>query len=84
MLKGEVFKILIKVVTSWQVIVVTVALIIYISLVSYVARLYHKPGFSFAPKKAKKQKPAEAVAAATQAAPAEGSGGDDELGLEQE
>ena len=52
----EMLGMLIQVVTSWQVIAVTVAVLLYMALVRYVARLYHRPrvsrtsGFSAAKK----------------------------------
>ena len=45
-------KLLVEVISSWQVITVTVVLIIYIFIVRSVARLYHRrriPKQSFAP-----------------------------------
>jgi hypothetical protein len=57
MFKPEVLKLFAGVISSWQVIAVTIALVLYFMLVSYVARLYHKPkAFSFTSRK-KKQKP---------------------------
>jgi hypothetical protein len=72
----ELFDLVIQVIKSWQVLAVTGALILYIFLVSYVARLHHRPRQSF--KKAQKTKAASEAAAA----PEETS--DDELGLEEE
>jgi hypothetical protein len=79
MFSKEMVSFLIKVITSWQIIVVTVVLILYFSLVSYVARLYHSSSSDFSfdskPKKAKKEKaPVEAVP----------EGDDDDLGIEEE
>jgi hypothetical protein len=79
MFSKEMLSFLIKVITSWQIIVVTVVLILYFTLVSYVAQLYHvkRSDFSFdsKPKKAKKEKaPVEAVP----------EGDDDDLGIEEE
>ena len=42
MFSDEVRKLLVEVVSSWQVIAVTVALIAYFYLINYVARLYRK------------------------------------------
>ena len=42
MFSDELKKILIEVITSWQVITVTVVLVIYIFIVNNVARLYHR------------------------------------------
>jgi hypothetical protein len=84
MFSKELFRFLIQVITSWQIIVTACVLIIYFSLVSYVARLYHEPrsGFSFdstsqKAKKAKKEKPSPETAETI-----EGSDSDD-LGLEE-
>ncbi|MDR0389093.1 MAG: hypothetical protein LBH73_03415 [Spirochaetaceae bacterium] len=64
MFSSDFFRLIKQVVFSWQVVGVTLVLIIYLSLVFYVARLYHRPkryGFS-APKKNRKN--AETVSAA--------------------
>ncbi|MDR2182322.1 MAG: hypothetical protein LBN92_06570 [Treponema sp.] len=79
MFPKDVFRFLFQVVSSWQVIAVTIVLILYVSLVSYVAKLYHpRPEFSFdSPPKAKKQK--------NEAPPEElEAGGAEDLGLEEE
>jgi heme/copper-type cytochrome/quinol oxidase subunit 2 len=79
MFSREIFDLLIQVVTSWQVIAVTVAVVLYIFLVSYVARLYHRPrSVSIFPSKPKKVKEKKAAAA-------EGPevSTNDELGLEE-
>jgi hypothetical protein len=58
MFKPEMLKLIVKVVSSWQVIAVTIVLVLYFMLVSYVARLHHRSkAFSLVPKKKKKQKP---------------------------
>jgi hypothetical protein len=61
MFSGEVRRMLIQVISSWQVIAVTIVLVIYISVVKYVARIYNSnsrsPRISLTPKKAKKKKP---------------------------
>ena len=73
MFNAEVRKLLIEVISSWQVWVVTVVLVLYVFLVNYVARLYHRPsGFGFPSRS--KSKP-EAAAAGPEV---------DELGLEEE
>ena len=57
---GEFKNLIIQVVSSWQVITVTVVVLLYIFLINYVARLYHRrkasplPGPMRAVKKAKK------------------------------
>ena len=74
MFNAEIRRLLVQVISSWQVIVVTIVLIVYISIVSYVARIYNS-GRSRQPRapKAKKENP---VAPPTPA--------DDDLELEEE
>jgi hypothetical protein len=43
MFSGELASLLKEVVTSWQVIAVSVALVLYMFLVAYVARTYKRP-----------------------------------------
>ena len=43
MFQSEMMALLLQVVKSWQVIAVTVALVLYMFLVNYVARIYHRP-----------------------------------------
>jgi hypothetical protein len=78
MFTAEFFDYLFKVITSWQIIATTVVLIVYFSIVSYVARLYHpRPsGFSLASSSKPKKEKKEAVELPE-------SGGDDDLGLEE-
>ena len=64
-----------QVITSWQVLAVTVVLIIYISLVKYVARIRDRPKRSKPKRKRKIPKPNFSSAP-------EIVSGDDELGLE--
>jgi hypothetical protein len=69
-----------EVITSWQVIAVTVALVMYMFLVFYVARAYHRPRVKGIRIKIRKTKPVE------KAGPEEVEGGgdsNDELGLEE-
>jgi hypothetical protein len=56
MFSKELVQILIKVVTSWQVIFITIALAIFFSIVSHVARLHHRSEFSFYSKQKKEKK----------------------------
>ena len=42
MFSEELRKLLIQVISSWQVLVVTVVLVLYVFLVNYVARIYHR------------------------------------------
>jgi hypothetical protein len=55
MFSGELMGLLKQVVTSWQVIAVTVALVLYIFLVSYVGRTYKRPRSPFFENQAKKR-----------------------------
>jgi predicted cobalt transporter CbtA len=76
---SELFRLIKQVVFSWQVIGVTVVLIVYLTLVFYVARLYHKPkryGFSSPKKSGKKAETAPA-------APVQVTGDEEDLGLEE-
>jgi hypothetical protein len=78
----EVSNLVIQLITSWQVIVVTVVVFLYFFLVSYVARLHYKirsPGMS-RPKKMKKILRKENPAAAE----AELTTDSDDLGIEEE
>ena len=42
MFSAEIRKLLFQVITSWQVLTVTGILIVYIFLVNYIARIYHR------------------------------------------
>jgi len=57
MFSKELMGLLIQVVQSWQVIAVTIALVLFMYLVGYVARSYHRP-HSVSKSKPKKVKPA--------------------------
>jgi heme/copper-type cytochrome/quinol oxidase subunit 2 len=73
----ELSNLIIRVITSWQVIVVTVVLILYFMLVSYVSRLRHhsRPSAPGGPPKKAKNKGESPEAVVTE---------DDGLGLEEE
>jgi hypothetical protein len=45
MFSGNTIELFLQVIKSWQVLVITGALILYIFLVNYVARIYHSPRF---------------------------------------
>jgi hypothetical protein len=76
----ELTELLKQVIMSWEVIAVTVALVIYIYLVTYAARRYHRPRMkSEKPNKRKSKSDAPAGPVATEA----GSDTNDELGLEE-
>ena len=55
MFSEEMVNIFIRVIKSWQVIAVTITILIYISLVKYVTRAHRRPRFvtNFKPRKAK-------------------------------
>jgi hypothetical protein len=77
----EILSLLIQVVTSWQVIAVTIALILFISIVNYVSRMYRMP-------KAPKIKPGKrrSKSSLNSEMPEESSGGatvNEQLGLEE-
>jgi len=57
MFSEELTKVLFQVIKNWQVIAVSVVLILYMSLVSYVARAHHKPAFVSKIKPKKKKNP---------------------------
>jgi len=65
MFSEELKSLLLQVIKSWQVIAVTIVLVLYISLVNYASRAHKKPAFvsKLKPKKkekkekAKKEKP---------------------------
>jgi hypothetical protein len=78
---GEAVRnIIISVISSWQIWVVTVVLVIYISLVRYVTKVSRSRPRPAPAKKAKKEKPS---ADAKGKPPAAGAPKTDELGLEE-
>ena len=79
MFGAEVRKLLVEVVTSWQVLVVTGVLVVYVFLVNYVAAVYHHARRQPRPPRAKGQPGIPAGGA--KAAPAQET---DELGLEED
>jgi len=82
MFSKEFFNVLIQLIKSWQVIAVSIGLIFYFSIVSYVARSYHRPRV----KRVKRIKTKKA-APVQEAGPEEtesGGNSNDELGLEED
>ena len=69
---------LIDVIMSWQVIAVTIAIVIYLSLVFYVAKAYRRPRVKSVKVRMKKYQPA-----AGPEETGEGENSNDELGLEE-
>ena len=75
--------ILVHVITSWQVIVVTVALVLYLFIVFYVAKAYRRPRVKAVRIRLRKSKP-EAAAGPEEIDDSDGGDVNDELGLEEE
>ena len=76
----SLFDLLKQVITSWQIIFITIALIIYLALVFYVARLYHRNSFRHISKSKKSRKVKKHSAEPVQVSGDE----EDSLGLEEE
>ena len=77
-----IFEILKQIFTSWQVIAVTIALILYTSIVSHVAKSYHSPRSTKKIKIFKKKDKPAAIEEGPETA-ASGTDSNDELGLEE-
>ena len=82
MFSKEIMRLLIQVITSWQVIAVTAALVIYIYIVSSVARNRYRPRIA-RKVKVKKTKAAPVAAGPEEVVSSSGSDVNDELGLEE-
>ena len=82
MFSNKLTELLIQVVKSWQVIAVTIALVMYMFLVNFVARTYHRPSYvsRSRPHKTKK-KAAPAAKSSGKETPKETT--NDELGLSE-
>ena len=81
MLNAEIRRILAQVVTSWQVIAVTIVLVIYVFLINYVSRIHQKrPRLPSLSRKKSKSSETPLPAAASPAAKTDS----EELGLEEE
>jgi hypothetical protein len=78
---GSFFDLALQVVRSWQVIAVTVALVLYVFLINYVANIYHRRRVR-PPKPHKGDVMAESEAEAVE--DDSSSSDNDELGLEEE
>jgi len=72
-----------KVLMSWQVIAVTVAIVIYFFIVSYTARTYHRPKSSKKPKVKTPKKKKDENAPILDSSENAGSSSNDELGIEE-
>jgi hypothetical protein len=77
MFSQELRKLLIQVITSWQVLAATGVLILYVFLVNFVSRIYRRSRSIPMPVTGKGKK------AAASSEPAPEQTGDDELGLEE-
>jgi hypothetical protein len=81
MYQNSIFEMLKNVISSWQVIVVTVALVLYIYIVNYVARSYHRP--RMIKKISFKRKPKPAADAVITDESNDSSNSNEDLGLEE-
>jgi hypothetical protein len=81
MFSEEMISILKGVFTSWQVIAVTIAVVLYLFLITYVANLSRRRSFSMRPAKVKKKKAAPAAESTPESSEASDN---EELGLEEE
>ncbi|MDR0300996.1 MAG: hypothetical protein LBI04_01630 [Treponema sp.] len=80
MFTKEFFEVLKHIITSWQVIAVSIALVLYLKIVSYAARSYHRPR----EKRIRiRRKKAELAPASIPEEAESGSNTNDELGLEE-
>jgi len=78
--REDLIKIIVQVLTSWQVIAITIAVLLYIFLVGHVAKSYHRPR-TVKKVKEKKKKEAAPVAESDDITPVDDS--NDDLGLEE-
>lgn len=77
----SLFELLKQVVTSWQVIAVTIALLVYLNIVFYVSKAHHRPR-AISKISIKRKKPKPEAQEGPEEAPT-GSNDNDELGLEE-
>jgi len=75
---------LFRVITSWEVIAVTVALVLYLTFVGYVARSYRRPRFVSKSKVKRSRKAAIATAKSTPEEASDSSDTNEALGLQEE
>lgn len=83
MFSKEVIALLKEVISSWQVIAISVALIFYLNIVFYAARAYHAPKINFKNKISFKRKKSKTENALDGEEIAPDSKQTDELGLEE-
>ena len=81
MFSSEIMELLVQVITSWQVIAVTVALVLYIRIVTYVAK-DHGPRYVIR-EKTRRKKARKAPPGPEEVVAAPGASVNEELGLEE-
>jgi hypothetical protein len=79
MVSSELKDLILKVISSWEVLTVTGVLVLYMSLVFYVARIYHRSRLPGPAPEKKAKKAASGKEAKDEVEPA----ADDDLGLEE-
>jgi len=82
MFSGEVMELLVQVITSWQVIAVTVALVLYIRIVTYVAKDRQGPHYLIR-EKIRRRRAQKAPPGPEEVVAAPGASVNEELGLEE-
>ena len=83
MFSDDVYELLRQVITSWEVIVVVIVLVLFLKIVFYVSRAYHRPG-GFKVKKINIRKKKPKPAASGPELSASGGNSNDDLGLEED
>jgi len=84
-MSDDLMRVLVEVITSWQVIAATIAIILFISLVLYVARMHRRPrSASMSFNRPKRKKPVISKPAKTPEKTDVEDDINDELGLEEE
>ena len=85
MFSKELLPLFIHVISSWQVIAVTIVIIFYFSLVSYVSRIHRRvSGAAIKHSKLKKKRSSQTAAAAPDTETGSSYDINDELGLEED
>jgi len=83
MFTKEFFEVFTQIIKSWQVIAVSIVIVLYLKIVSYVSRSYHQPRQTKVKKEKVKPEKAAPAPAETPEKADSGSGSDEELGLEE-
>jgi len=79
----SVFDVFKQVITSWQVIVVTIVILLYIHIVSHFAKSYHRPRTKKLKINMFKKKPKQAVSKGIPEEVLSGSDSNEDLGIEE-